>query len=221
MLLELKRDHTVKDLTQKLSVFPQTRDNDCDGIDQSPPATQKRNLLFGQELSGLLCKAKEGLEKSKSKGELSRSTSADQSSSVGGPFGDNGKKLEPIKSENEMHWEVLVSKMSRPLRLCDLDFTDLQADDDCDELTPRGIGGLIPPPPPPGAGMSIGPPAPLNLMGPPPPLLMNMRASPLTTNGQAAISTPFSSKSKKTVREFVKICAIFANTLYKTLVYFR
>lgn len=45
--------------------------------------------------------------------------------------------------------------MTRPLTLCDLDFTDLQADDDKDELIPRGLGNSVPPPPPP---ISIAPP---------------------------------------------------------------
>lgn len=55
-----------------------------------------------------------------------------------------------------MHWEELVKNMTRPLTLCDLDFTDLRADDDIDDMTPRGLGNSVPPPPPP-----IGIPPPL------------------------------------------------------------
>lgn len=73
------------------------------------------------------------------------------------------KKVEPKKSENELHWEELVRNISRPLRLCDLDFTDLNEEDENDVLAPRGLGGAVPPPPPP-----IGIPPPISGMGPPP-----------------------------------------------------
>lgn len=203
LLLQLKRDHTVKDLTQKLSNLPLSPQSaqpssppgtGSDGtVDQSQPsaAAQQRNMLIGHELTGLLSKAKEGLEKSKSKGEIARSSAAADQSAAGCGLDSNKKQLqEAKKSENELHWEELINNMSRPLHLCDLDFTDLHADDDKDELAPRGLGGSIPPPPPPGMmGMAAGgPPAPLNLMGPPPPLfMMNMRASPLAMNGPPAM----------------------------------
>lgn len=69
------------------------------------------------------------------------------------------RKPEPKKSENELHWEELVKNMTRPLTLCDLDFTDLRSDDDKDDLMPRGLGGSVPPPPPP-----IGIPPPMKPM---------------------------------------------------------
>lgn len=205
LLLQLKRDHTVKDLTQKLSNMPLSPPAlsanvgvgvvGIDGVDKSAEAKQ-RNILISAELTGLISKAKEGLEKSKSKGEITRTNSVDQSAN-GDVVGGSPLKLllEPKKSENELHWEELVSSMARPLRLCDLDFTDLQEDDDKDDLAPRCLGGSIPPPPPPlgfgGPGMCPPPPAmggppvaPMNLMGPPPPF-MNLRASPLVMNNGA------------------------------------
>lgn len=57
--------------------------------------------------------------------------------------------MEPKKSENDLQWENLVRNLTRPLQLCDLDFTDLSVEDEKDILTPRGGGGGIPPPPPP------------------------------------------------------------------------
>lgn len=58
--------------------------------------------------------------------------------------------------------------MSRPLRLCDLDFTDLQIEDDVDDLAPRGLPGGPPPPPPMGlSGIVLPPPMMMNF--PPPP----------------------------------------------------
>ena len=61
-MLQLKRDHTVKDLTQKLCNLP-----------TSPTAQddKQQNRIVG-DMSGLISKAKEGLAKSKSKGEMSR-----------------------------------------------------------------------------------------------------------------------------------------------------
>lgn len=59
LLLQIKRDHTVKDLTQKLSNLP---------INQQEEKTQNR---IG-DMSGLISKAKEGLAKSKSKSDISR-----------------------------------------------------------------------------------------------------------------------------------------------------
>lgn len=59
LLLQLKRDHTVKDLTQKLNNLPMS------------PQEEKPPNRIG-DMTGLISKAKEGLAKSKSKGELSR-----------------------------------------------------------------------------------------------------------------------------------------------------
>lgn len=36
-----------------------------------------------------------------------------------------------------------MKNMTRPLNLCDLDFTDLHSDDDKDDLMPRGFGGAM------------------------------------------------------------------------------
>lgn len=57
--MQIKRDHTVKDLTQKLSNLP---------INQHGEKPQSR---IG-DMSGLISKAKEGLAKSKSKSDISR-----------------------------------------------------------------------------------------------------------------------------------------------------
>lgn len=62
LLRQLKRDHNVKDLTQKLS-NPLSSPIDED--------YKPSNRIVG-EMSGLISKAKEGLAKSKSKGEIPR-----------------------------------------------------------------------------------------------------------------------------------------------------
>lgn len=111
------------------------------------------------------------------------------------------KKHEPKKSENELHWEELIKNMIRPLKLCDLDFTDLLSEDDKDDLAPRGMGNCIPPPPPP---MGNIPPPMMKPLAPPstnlvpPPIMRHMngsKAADANTNGNNTIK-----KNKKTVR---------------------
>jgi hypothetical protein len=127
LLLQLKKDHTVKDLTQKLTNLP-----------MSPLEDKPQNARIG-DMSGLISKAKEELEKSKSNKDIPKQN----------PENEIKKATEPKKSENELQWEELQKNMTRKLELCDLDFTDLTQDDDNDVLMPRGFGGAIPPPPPP------------------------------------------------------------------------
>ncbi|XP_030373200.1 FH1/FH2 domain-containing protein 3-like isoform X1 [Scaptodrosophila lebanonensis] len=197
MLLQLKRDHTVKDLTQRLSNLP-----------TSPTQESQSRPLVG-DMSGLISKAKEGLAKSKSKGEISRSSSVDQEL----------KKSEPKKSENELHWEELVRNMTRPLNLCDLDFTDLHSDDEKDVLAPRGLSVGIPPPPPPLGSIApppMMPPPMLNASLVPPPMFSysNYGAGSLTNSVNSSMNGSFNGelgngnntikKNKKTVKLFWK-----------------
>lgn len=124
VLLQLKREQNVKDLTQKLSSLPMSPQDD-------------RPSRVG-DLSGMISKAKEELARSKSKGDVKTNIEADI------------KKPEAKKSEIEMHWEELVQNMERDLTLCDLDFRDLTQEDEINVLRPQGLSGLsIPPPPPP------------------------------------------------------------------------
>lgn len=62
LLLQINKSHTVKDLTQKLSSLP---------INPQEDKTQNR-IGDMSDMSGLISKAKEGLAKSKSKGDISR-----------------------------------------------------------------------------------------------------------------------------------------------------
>lgn len=162
-------------------------------------------------MSGLISKAKEGLAKSKSKADVLKS-----------PTGDNLPKLqEAKKSENELHWEELVKKLKRPLALCDLDFTDLNSDDEVDVLGPVNVTNGIPPPPPPmvpsPGGARAPPPPPLGARLPPPPLPqappplfgVNLKSprSPTaseTSNTPKSPTSTITKKSKKTVKLFWK-----------------
>ncbi|XP_043650592.1 uncharacterized protein LOC122618304 isoform X2 [Drosophila teissieri] len=188
LLLQLKRDHTVKDLTQKLSNLPMS------------PTQESANRALVGDMSGLISKAKEGLAKSKSKGEISRSSSVDQ----------DIKKSEPKKSENELHWEELVRNMTRPLNLCDLDFTDLRDDDEKDVLAPRSLGAGIPPPPPPLGGAIAPPPMMPPSLAPPPmygyggSLTSSFNSLNGSINGELVNGNNTIKKNKKTVKLFWK-----------------
>lgn len=80
VLLQLKRENTVKDLTQKLA---------NQNMMHSPSEENKVNRIG--DMSGLISKAKEGLAKSKSKADILKS-----------PTNDNIPKVEVKKSENEL-----------------------------------------------------------------------------------------------------------------------
>lgn len=129
------------------------------------------------------------------------------------------KKPEPKKSENELQWEDIRNNMSRPLRLCDLDFTDLQPEDDANDLVPGIGGGKIPPPPP-----MHGPPPPMMMKPIPPP--SNLFSTPYfneKTNGQKTgdingNSTHSIQKNKKTVRSIDARCTrTNTSTKYSTI----
>lgn len=120
LLQQLTRDQNVKDITQKLNTIP----------------TSPQNRGAEIDMTGLISKAKEELEKNKNKVEVHKITAEDEI-----------KKPEPKKSENELQWEEIAKNMNRDLILCDLDFTDLANDEDSDLLAKRTLG-VIPPPPP-------------------------------------------------------------------------
>ncbi|XP_068083718.1 FH1/FH2 domain-containing protein 3 [Anabrus simplex] len=146
-LLQLKRENTVKDLTQKLA---------SQNILSSPVDEGNNKINRIGDMTGLISKAKEGLAKSKSKADIAKS-----------PTGENVPKvLEVKKSETELHWEELVQAMKRPLSLCDLDFTDLNSEDEVDILSPATISNGGPPPPPP---VPMAPGMPRSGAPPPPP----------------------------------------------------
>lgn len=149
VLLQLKRENTVKDLTQKLA---------NQNMLHSPSEENKVNRIG--DMSGLISKAKEGLAKSKSKADVLKS-----------PANDNIAKVEVKKSENELKWEELVASFNRSLNLCDMDFTDLVSEDEVDVLTPVAVANGIPPPPPPLADIGCG--------APPPPPISNRTVPPL------------------------------------------
>lgn len=185
LLLQLKRENTVKDLTQKLA---------NQNILHSPSEENKVNRIG--DMTGLISKAKEGLAKSKSKGDVMKS-----------PTSENVPKIEVKKSENELRWEELVSNLDRPLNLCDMDFTDLATDDENDVLAPAAVSNGIPPPPPPLNNMSAPPPPPLSNRIPPPapnPPVFGVNLQKPNTNAKQTETKIPIKKNKKTVKLFWK-----------------
>lgn len=134
LLQQLKREQTVKDLTQKLSNLPLS------------PQEEKPNRVVAVDMSGLISKAKEELNKSKNKVDVKTNVE-----------NNDLKKPEPKKSEIESHWEELMKNMDRDLVLCDLDFRDLTEDDDGNVMMPRGVNGSSIPPPPPMSSSNCNP----------------------------------------------------------------
>ncbi|XP_047477438.1 FH1/FH2 domain-containing protein 3-like isoform X9 [Penaeus chinensis] len=106
------------------------------------------------DISDRINKIKDGLSKSHSKGEIK-----DSPIPVPEP---------PKKSENDIQWELLMKHLNRPLQLCDLDFSDLNAQDD-QVMLESNKPGCPPPPPLPGGAQPAGPPPPPPPAGPPPP----------------------------------------------------
>ncbi|XP_061197952.1 FH1/FH2 domain-containing protein 3-like isoform X3 [Saccostrea echinata] len=147
-----EKDNRLKDHIDKFSSGP--------GVTES----KEKQAPVGDK-SGLISRAKEGLQ---------------QQTSV--------KKTEPAapvevkKTESDIQWDKLLQKLHRPLKIKDVDFTDLKDSEDEDVFSPPkvafnlalgpppppGIPGMVPPPPPPPIG-GIPPPPPPPFEAPPPP----------------------------------------------------
>lgn len=168
---------SVKDITQKLV--------NQNGLG-SPLEEKNNNLLESGEMSGMISKAKAELMKSKTKYDVRKSSSGELSPKVA----DIGK------SEIELYWKQLLEAVDRPLRLCDLDFTDLNTDDESDLFGNSRLNGDVPPPPP-----ILGIPPPMNMNVPMPPSCVFNQNS--MKNSQGPVPPPIV-KTKKTVKLFWK-----------------
>ena len=89
------------------------------------------------------------------------------------------KKADVKLTESDLQWERLAKRFHRSLKINDMDFTDLNDEEDTDVFAPpkldfeSGVGGPPPPPPPGGIPPPPGgippPPPPMGGMPPPPP----------------------------------------------------
>uniref|UniRef100_A0ABD2XR27 FH1/FH2 domain-containing protein 3 n=1 Tax=Trichogramma kaykai TaxID=54128 RepID=A0ABD2XR27_9HYME len=188
VMLQLKRENTVKDLTQKLAAAQQQS-----SLIQSQNGAAEEKISRIGDVSGLISKAKEGLAKSKSKADVLKSPTQSAVNEVANATTAAGttKLPEVKKSENELHWEELVNSFKGELISCGCDFTDLSAEDDIGLLGPVQTSNGVPPPPPPPmqpggavAGGRAPPPPPCRAPppmpgGPPPTPPMMFNASQL------------------------------------------
>lgn len=146
------------------------------------PQEEKPNRVG--DMTGLISKAKEELNKSKNKVDVKQNVENDL------------KKPEPKKSEIELHWEELMKNMDRDLVLCDLDFRDLTEDDEGNVFMPRGINGSSIPPPPP---MGMPPNLPSINPIPPPMIRSNGVLNGNSPNENNDLNGLTLKKTKKTV----------------------
>jgi len=79
---------------------------------------------------------------------------------------------EPDEREGETQWEKILTNTTRPLLICDIDFTDLHDEDEDENQKAASSDGSAPapPPPPPGMGPAPPPPPPPGMGPVPPPL---------------------------------------------------
>ncbi|KAK3086683.1 hypothetical protein FSP39_021897 [Pinctada imbricata] len=144
-----------------------------DKFSAKPSVQEKEKRAPTGDISGLIGKAKEGLNKQ-------------QSSSAKEP----PKEVKPtptsvpdIKTESDLQWDKLLKHLHRPLKIKDLDFTDLKDEEDASVFATPAVPGFgggagVPPPPPPMPGMAPPPPPPPPGAPPPPPPAPGMGPPP-------------------------------------------
>ncbi|XP_056013907.1 FH1/FH2 domain-containing protein 3-like isoform X5 [Ostrea edulis] len=127
------------------------------------PESKEKKAPTGDK-SGLISRAKEGLQ---------------QQTTVKKP--EPAQPVEVKKTESDIQWDKLLQKLHRPLKIKDLDFTDLKDSEDEDVFSPPKVAfnpalgpppppGMVPPPPPPPmGGIPPPPPPPMGGIPPPPP----------------------------------------------------
>nr|XP_034337878.1 FH1/FH2 domain-containing protein 3 isoform X13 [Crassostrea gigas] len=181
-----EKDNKLKDHIDKFSSGP--------GVIES----KEKQAPVGDK-SGLISRAKEGLQ---------------QQITV--------KKPEPVqpvevkKTESDVQWDKLLQKLHRPLKIKDLDFTDLKDSEDEDVFAPPkfdpslgpppppGIPGMIPPPPPPPPFGGPPPPPPPPFGGPPPPPPPPFGGPPKPDTSKVNLPPPPGANLKK-VKKTIKL----------------
>ncbi|XP_015212476.1 FH1/FH2 domain-containing protein 3 isoform X5 [Lepisosteus oculatus] len=122
------------------------------------------------------------------------------------------KAVPPAKKESDYIWDQLMAS-PRELKIKDMDFTDLEDEDDIDILDMNSLMSsgeqILPPPPPPPSFMALPPPPPLFGCPPPPPVPGTMLPPPPPFSAPQHIGSPQLSrgeplfqKKKKTIRLF-------------------
>ncbi|GIY01037.1 hypothetical protein CEXT_20191 [Caerostris extrusa] len=205
---KLKKDSSHKDMQNKFSA-------------PEPTVPEPPRQRYGMA-PGVVNRAKEGL--------AGYGTTRNDMKSPSGQ--DLRKSASGVK---ELHWDQLLQTMRRPLRINDLDFTDLGDDDDVSILMrpvnaapfpgappPPPPPGGPPPPPPPGMGGPPPPPPPPGMGGPPPPPPGMNRSAPapppwIRKNAPSPADDSKFNKKVKTVKLFWKeVCKRRANAYGKS-----
>ena len=160
------------------------------------PTSKSGDKLNELELSGFLEKARAAFVAKLAKGE------------VPGPEEPEPEEdPEALQKEGEARWEQILANFDRPLKICDLDFSDLQEaeEEPVDKPVIEMVNGIpVPPPAPPPNFMMDGtvpappPPPPPGPGMPPPP------APPALPDPSKLKSAALPKKHKKTVKLFWK-----------------
>ena len=151
------------------------------GLPSSPSGDSLNQLSEG--LTGFLLKAKDAFLAKINKGE------------TGSPVPPDSPQ--PDEREGELQWKQIQDQSTRPLIICDLDFTDLKYEEEEQQETQKSGGIPVPPPLPPPAPPAAPPPpgAIPNAPLPPPALPMvpkDKQLNPITNFR----------KTKKTIKLF-------------------
>ena len=163
----------------------------------SLPTSHSGTALNEMTLTGYLTKARDAFMTKLAKGETETPVPA--------------ASPEPDEREGETQWEKILSSTSRPLVICDIDFTDLQEDQDKEEkdkvVVEPGMAPPAPPPPPPACPVPPPPPpGPGGIPPPPPPAAPAPPAMPMPPKNALETLNPITNyrKTKKTIKLFWK-----------------
>lgn len=109
------------------------------------------------------------------------------------------------KTESDFSWDSIIASLDRPLRLKDLDFTDLSPPEETLSINTMS-DGWVPPPPPFLANNHLLVNTHHNRVPPPPPggipLPPQFSAPPSFQDNNSSISPDYHNKSKKTIKLF-------------------
>ncbi|XP_043575305.1 FH1/FH2 domain-containing protein 3-like isoform X9 [Chiloscyllium plagiosum] len=142
----------------------------------------------------------------------------------GHPLSDSEVNAKPVdkvsaqpKKESDYIWDQLMAN-PRELKIKDIDFTDLEEDDDVDVLDMENLlnsrDSILPPPPPPPLsflGLPPPPPPPLLYCPPPPPTPGMTRPPPPPFGPHQAMGSPHLSRSEPTFIKKKKTIRLFWN----------
>ncbi|CAG0882676.1 unnamed protein product [Darwinula stevensoni] len=195
MMYSKERDGGVGLINEKVAEESSIDESETDGSEFRESQVKRQSV--NEELSGVVSRAKESLND-----QVNKSKSRLEVPLPGLPKQKSNKDLR--KSENDIQWEKLLETLDRPLKLCDLDFTDLKGDDDINVCTPNTLrlnffsqySGDVPPPPPLGG---IPPPPPFSYNEPPPAPPHSKFCRPSQESSQPSLVIR---KNKKTVKLF-------------------